>query len=483
LPATATLPDRQILIGGALAAAGSVIAEHVNPSTGQVQANVSLAGPAEVDAAVAAARAAQPGWAAMPPDERRDILLRWASIVRERYGDLAALAAAEYGAPLSQSRARGVYEWITYYAGWVDKLDGQTTRGVLSRGLNYTLPDPYGVVGVLVPSNGPVFSSSMTAVPALAAGNAIVLKPTEYNPFTCVPFALWALEAGMPPGVLNVVPGPTAAGQALVAHPQIDKIAFTGGVETGKVVMAGAATHLTPVLLELGGKSANVVFDDADVAQAARLTATLALVTNSGQACCVPTRLLVQDGVYDEVVSALRDTVAGFKVGMPLDPSTVMGPVISQSSAERILGFIDRAKRDGARLVSGGARCGGDLADGFFIEPTVFSDVDNASELAQEEVFGPVLSVTRFRTEQEGIALANDTRYGLAAFLCTSDVTRAHRVAAELNAGYVSINGFAGLTPGAPFGGVKASGFGREGGRPGIEEFLRPRNVFVGASA
>lgn len=483
MASSAALPGRQLLIGGELTGQGSVELEHVNPSTGQAQATLALAGPPEVNAAVSSAKAALPQWRRMPAEERRDILLRWAAIVRERYAKIADLAALEYGAPLSQSRARGVYEWISYYAGWVDKLEGQAVPGVLSRGLNYSLPEPYGVVGVLVPSNGPVFSSAMTAVPALATGNTVVLKPTEYNPFTCVLFAQWALEAGLPPGVLNVVPGPAVAGQALVGHPDVDKIAFTGGVDTGRAVMAGAAANLTPVLLELGGKSANLIFDDADVEQAAAFTATLALVTNSGQACCVPTRLLVQDAVHERAVAALRATIARFRVGMPQDPDTMMGPVISGGALDRILGFIDRAKNDGAQLVAGGSRCGGDLARGFFVEPTVFCDVGNDSELAQEEVFGPVLSVTRFRTEDEGVALANSTRYGLAAFVSTSDVTRAHRVASELAAGYISVNGFAGLTPGVPFGGVKASGFGREGGRAGLEEFLRPRNVYVSVPA
>jgi aldehyde dehydrogenase (NAD+) len=280
--------------------------------------------------------------------------------------------------------------------------------------------------------------------------------------------------------VLNVVPGGPVGGEVLVRHPGVDKVSFTGGGATARRVASAAAEQLTPVILELGGKSANIVFEDADLDKAVTMAVQVGIATLSGQGCVLPTRLLVQTSIYDEVLEPVVDLARTVVVGDPFDGDTLMGPVISAGHCDRIQGIIADAERGGAgRLVLGGRRLGGDLADGFFLPPTIFADVDNRSPLAQEEIFGPVLSVLRFGTEAEAVALANDTQYGLGAFLHTSNLGRAHRMAAALDAGYIGINGFPLLPPNAPFGGVKSSGYGREGGHDGLLEFLRTKNVYV----
>jgi acyl-CoA reductase-like NAD-dependent aldehyde dehydrogenase len=319
------------------------------------------------------------------------------------------------------------------------------------------------------------------AIPALAAGNTVVAKPPELAPFGAMMFAELAFEAGLPPGVLNVVTGGAAAGDALCRHPGVDKISFTGGAATARSVMRAAAESLTPMALELGGKSANIVFPDADLDLAASVAAMLGAVLLSGQGCALPTRLFAHDDVYDEVVDRVVAQVEAAAVGDALDPAVIMGPVVSAAACDRILGVIDEATATSAgRLATGGRRLDGDLADGYFVAPTVFADVDPSSSLAQREVFGPVLSILRFSGEDEVVDLANGTPYGLAAYLYTADMGRAHRVAKRLESGSVTINAFPSMSPTAPFGGVKQSGFGREGGRAGIDEFLRTKNIVVG---
>jgi acyl-CoA reductase-like NAD-dependent aldehyde dehydrogenase len=319
------------------------------------------------------------------------------------------------------------------------------------------------------------------AVPALAAGNTVVVKPPELAPFGALRFAELALEAGLPPGVLNVVVGGAAAGDALVRHPGVDKVSFTGGCATARLVMAAAAETLTPLTFELGGKSANIVFPDADLDGATSMAAMLGAVLLSGQGCALPTRLYVHDDVYDDVVSRVVAQIEAVPVGDPFDPAVLMGPVVSERACERILGVIRRAVDEGAgTLLTGGERLGGALAAGYFVAPTVFGDVDHDSSLAREEIFGPVLSVLRFHDEDEVVDKANDSPFGLSAYLHTRDSARAQRVARRLDGGTVIVNGFPGMSPGAPFGGVKQSGFGREGGRAGIEEFVRRKNVVFG---
>jgi acyl-CoA reductase-like NAD-dependent aldehyde dehydrogenase len=334
------------------------------------------------------------------------------------------------------------------------------------------------VVGAIVPWNGPMMGMGQKAVPALAAGNAVVVKPPEIAPFGALRFAELALEAGLPPGVLNVVVGGAAAGDALVRHRGIDKVSFTGGCATARLVMAAAAETPTPLTFELGGKSANIIFPDADLDVATSMAAMLGAVLLSGQGCALPTRLYVHDDVYDDVVDRFVSAIESVTVGDPFDPAVLMGPVVSERSCTRILGVIQRALDDGAgTLLTGGRRLHGALADGYFLAPTVFGDVDHDSSLAREEIFGPVLSVLRFHDEDEVVAKANDSDFGLSAYLHTGDASRAQRVARRLEVGTVIVNGFAAMSPGAPFGGVKQSGFGREGGRAGIEEFVRRKNV------
>ncbi len=307
----------------------------------------------------------------------------------------------------------------------------------------------------------------------------MVVKPPELAPFGALRFAELALEAGIPPGVLNVLPGGAVAGQALAEHGLVDLLCFTGGTDTATALMRAGASTVKPMVLELGGKSANIIFDDADLDRAVPLAAQGALLL-SGQGCALPTRLFVHDSVYDEVLQRVVTTVEAAVVGDPLDADTDVGPVITEAALGRIVGVIERARaQGGGRLLTGGARIGGELAEGYFLAPAVFAEVDHSSELAQEEIFGPVLCVSRFTDEDEVVRQANATRYGLAAYIFTNDITRAHRVAGRLEAGSVSINGAPGLSPNAPFGGTRQSGFGRLGGRAGIEEFVRWKNVYV----
>jgi aldehyde dehydrogenase (NAD+) len=480
---TATLPDGSALIGDAwVGDLSGGVHPHVNPATGLLQKEVGLAGPGDIDRAVAAAHKAFPDWRALPVDERRTILARIAELFKVHTDELAGLATLESGLPsMFGPLLCGVLpsEYFTYYAGWVDKIEGSVIP-VYPPAFDYTRREPYGTVAVLIPWNGPLTSIGQKVAPALAAGNCVILKPPELAPFTALRFGALCLEAGLPPGVLNVVPSGPQGGEALVSHPGIAKISFTGGGVTAEKVLMAAARNLTPVLLELGGKSANLVFADADLDAAVTLAVQTGVATLSGQGCLLPTRLLVEDAVYDEVVEMVVDLTESLVVGDPFSDDTIMGPVVSAPHCERILGVIDRALHESAgRLLTGGARLGGDLAGGYFIAPTVFGEVDNGSHLAQNEIFGPVLSILRFRTEAEAVQLANATRYGLGGYLHTRDLARAHRVADGLQAGYVAVNGFPLLPPNAPFGGMKASGHGREGGKEGLDEFLQTKNIFV----
>jgi len=444
-------------------------------SMGVVYAIVPVAAVAVGLYAVADARAA---WRAVPMPERMAILHRLADLLETNDDEACAINALDNGTPVSAMRS-GAYTaaWTRYYAGWVDKLDGEVVP-VAGDALDVVVPEPYGVVGAIVPWNGPMMGMGQKAVPALAAGNTVVVKPPEIAPFGALRFAELALEAGLPPGALNVVVGGAAAGDALVRHPGIDKVSFTGGCATARLVMAAAAETLTPLTFELGGKSANIVFPDADLDVATSMAAMLGAVLLSGQGCALPTRLYVHDDVYDDVVARVVAQIEAAPVGDPFDPSVLMGPVVSERSCTRILGVIQRAVDEGAgKLLTGGRRLAGALADGYFVAPTVFGDVDHDSSLAREEIFGPVLSVLRFSDEDEVVAKANDSDFGLSAYLHTRDSSRALRMARRLDVGTVIVNGFPGMAPGAPFGGVKQSGFGREGGRAGIEEFVRRKNV------
>jgi aldehyde dehydrogenase (NAD+) len=480
IEAARSLPRETLLIGGERLHHGSGAAfSHVNPATGQVQYEMRLAGAAEVDRAVKTALAAFTGWRRSKPSRRAEILSRLCDLVARDKDQIALLSSLENGMPAWQFSARqaGIAQaWLRYYAGMADKLEGLVTASWPAENLEYTLPEPLGVVAAIIPWNAPFISLAMKVPAALAAGNCVIVKPAEMTPFTAVRFAELALEAGLPEGVLQVLPGAAEAGEALVRHPDVAKVSFTGGTLAAKRVMVACAETLKPALYELGGKSANIVFDDADLAKAIPYSGAFPM-NNSGQGCQLPTRLLVHAPVYEAVVEGVRQTVAHLKQGDPLAGDTFMGPVVSESAMHRILGDIERAKADQAgRLLIGGGRV---EAPGWFIAPTVFADVDPASHLAQHEFFGPVLSIIPFADEDEAVAIANGTPWGLAGYVQTRDLGRAHRVAAQLNCGNVYINGAMNVHPAAPFGGVGLSGHGKEGGRAGLEEFVRQKGVAV----
>jgi len=456
---------------------------HISPVTGRPQATVPLAGAHEVRLAVDSASAAAPVWRAQTPQARRDLLLRLAAAVDAHTDEFARINAIETGTPTGLGRmlVQGAKEWISYYAGWVDKLEGTVHNAVANTGtLAFSQPEPYGVVGIIFPWNNPIASIGMKVIPALAAGNTVVVKPSEMAPFAVEYFAQLCDEVGFPPGVLTVVPGTSEAGNALVLDPRVELISFTGGPETGRQILAACATQLKPTIMELGGKSPNIVFDDADLDRAAaQVIRSLGVL--SGQACVFGSRILVQEAVYDEFVERLTRLADGMRAGDPADASTVLGPVISEQAQDRILGVIDRAIAGEGKLLSGGRKLEGDLSGGFYIAPTIIGEVDNDAEITQKETFGPVISVYRFASEDEAIEIANSTAFGLGAYVQTADISRALRVSSRLKSGGVYINGGPSVMANLPFGGIGDSGFGREGARAGIEEYLRLKTVSVGS--
>ncbi|ODR26114.1 aldehyde dehydrogenase family protein [Mycolicibacterium porcinum] len=458
-----------------------VIFEHIYPATGRSNGTVDLAGAAEIDNAVRAAAKAQREWVALTVDRRRDLLIGLADVVHEHLDELAKLNVADYGVPISFAGTAMLLErFLRHFAGYADKPHGVTTPVNGSFDINLVEREPYGVVGVITPWNGALVVTGSCVAPALAAGNAVVLKPSELAPFAALRFGELCLEAGLPEGLVTVVPADAEGGDALVRHPGIGKIAFTGGGGTARKVLQAAATNLTPVVTELGGKSANLIFADADLDLAAALSAHQGPLMQSGQSCACASRILVHDEVYDEFLEKFLGVIGSARIGDPMDPATTFGPVISQAAADRILAAVDAAVSSGAgELLLGGKRIGGDLAEGYYVEPTVFGGVDNASDLAQLETFGPVVSLMRFRAEDEAVAIANDTPYGLNAFVQTTDLNRAHRVARQLESGSVWINQFSDISPQGPYGGYKQSGAGRTGGVEGLNEFQQVKNIRI----
>lgn len=478
------LPKTSSIIGGAAySAAPAGDYEHINPATGQVQASIPLSGVASVDAAVAAARAAAPGWRDTPGSRRREILEKLAELIKQNGEELITISALENGIPIGVGGTRFVNmaaDWTRYYAGWADKLDGLALDNGRDGDFVYTIAEPFGVVGIIITWNAPLLSLVMKIPPALAAGNTVVLKPAEFTPFTSMRFLELAQEAGLPDGVLNLIIGGPETGAAISAHPGINKVSFTGGPATATKIMQSAANNLVPVLFELGGKGANLVFNDANLAEAIPYSAMFALM-NTGQGCALPTRLLAQRGVYDAVVEGVTAVVSQLVTGDPLEPTTFSGPLVNDAALQRVSGIIEKAKAEKAgRIVLGGGRPGGELTDGFFIDTTIFADVDPHSSLAQNEVFGPVLSIIPFDTEEQAVEIANGTAYGLSNYVQTGDMRRALRLARDLHSGTVGINGTGNMHVGAPFGGVGISGFGREGGREGILEFVSTKTVLIG---
>lgn len=456
---------------------GKLVTRHY-AGTGEALREVCMASVADLNDAVAAACAARAKWVGLAPAVRRDMLLAAASLLKQRSEHLAFLGAVDAGIPVATVRAFVTHaaEWLSYYAGWIDKAGGHLVPADGSA-MNYVRPEPYGVVGVISPSNSTV--SAMILGPLLAAGNCAVVKTSEFTSNVMVEYLQVFLDAGLPPGVVNCVPGEGDIGEALVAHPQVEKIHFTGSCAVGARVGAQAAALLKPVGMELGGKSANIVFADANIDLAADV-AMRALVRQSGQSCVAGTRVIAHESIMDELVAATVARTQAQKIGDPLSNDTAVGPVISAPARQRILGFIQNAVDAGqGRLVLGGGAPASLPAQGYYVSPTIFSEVDNASSLAQTEIFGPVISFIPFASEQEALELANASEYGLAGYIHTQNLSLAHRAAAALDVGIIWVNGAAGVLPGGPFGGVKHSGFGRVGGQAGLDEFTRQKNVWL----
>ena len=458
-----------------------------NPSTGETLAEIAEADKADIDKAVAAARRAFEGkWSKLSARERGRLLYKLSQLIEAKSEELAALETADNGKPIRESAyvdIPQVVENFEYFAGFATKIEGETIP-VPGQMFNYTLRQPLGVCGQIIPWNFPLLMAAWKLAPALAAGNTIVLKPAEQTPVTAMELGKLIQEAGFPDGVVNIVPGyGETAGAALASHPGIDKIAFTGSTEVGKIIARTAAENLTKVTLELGGKAPNIVFADADIDQAVN-GAMMGIFFNQGQVCCAGSRLFLDERVKDEFLERFKARAEKVKVGDPMDKNTQMGPQVSEEQLTRIKGYVDIARGEGASVLTGGCppTLEGNFQKGYFFQPTVFGDVKNNMRVAQEEIFGPVVSVITFKDEKDLIQQANDTVYGLSAGIWTKDITRAHRFARDINAGTVWINTFNMFNAASPFGGFKQSGYGREMGKHALELYTHVKSVWVDLS-
>ena len=457
----------------------------VNPATEEVIAEVPSADRGDVDLAVAAARAALAGpWSKLSARERGRLVRRLGERLMERADDVARLETLHNGKPISESRQIEIpaaAECFEYYGGWSDKVMGETIP-VKGNHLTYTLREPVGVVAAIVPWNFPLLLAAWKIAPALACGNVVIVKPASQTPLTALALGELAMEAGFPPGVLNVVTGAgSIVGQALVEHPGIDKIAFTGDTSTGRSIMRGAADTLKKITLELGGKSPNIVLADADIDAAIR-GATIGIFYGKGEVCAAGSRLLVDRSIKDEFLDKLAARANKMVPGDPLDPKTRYGAISSRKQLDTVLRYIESGKTEGATLLAGGARADIGTGKGYFVQPTVFSDVKPSMTISREEIFGPVLAAIDFADLDEAIATANDTPYGLAAGVWTRDIKKAHYVARQLQAGTVWVNTYNVYDTAAPFGGYKQSGFGREMSAHALEHYTQVKSVWVDLS-
>ncbi len=457
----------------------------LNPHDNSPIAEVAMASAPDVDLAVQAAQAAFPAWSTRSAMDRGRVLLRLADLIESHGDELARLESLDTGHPIRDSRGLDVPRTAAtyrYFGGMADKFQGEQIP-VEAGFLNYTLREPVGVVGQIVPWNFPLMFTSWKMAPALAAGNCVVLKPAEITPLSALRIAELMSEAGMPDGVVNVLPGLGAsAGQALAEHPQVAKVAFTGSTATGRRIVQASAGNLKKVQLELGGKGANIVFDDADLTAAVN-GAAWAIFHNQGQACIAGSRLVLHESIADEFLDRFVALARSIRLGDPLDPATEMGPLTSVQHRDRVLSYVDLARAEGATLLSGGRSPGGELAAGCYVEPTIVQARSMHDRVAQEEVFGPFVTVLRFADDAQALRIANGTEYGLGGGLWTSNLQRAHRFAREMKSGMVWLNCYKRVNPGSPFGGVGLSGYGREMGFDAMREYTQVKSVWVNVDA
>jgi len=476
------LAPGRLFIGGEWedAASGETF-EVIDPARAEVLTEVAEAGVEDVDRAVRAARDAFEGgeWREMSPRARGRLLWKLAERLEERKDEIARVETLNNGKPLFESGidVAMTIQTFEYYAGWTTKIEGETIPVSVPFQFNYTLREPIGVVGAIVPWNFPLNIASWKVAPALAAGCTVVLKPATETPLTALLLADVAAEVGLPPGVLNVVPGRgSTAGEAVVAHPGVDKIAFTGSTEVGQRIATVAARTVKRVSLELGGKSPNIVFADAELPIAAK-GALAGIFYGKGEVCAAGSRLLVESSAHEQLVGMVAEGADRMKVGDPFEKGTRIGAIVSERQMESVLGYIEKGVEEGARVVAGGGRA--DIGPGYFVRPTVFDDVTSEMTIAREEIFGPVLATLTFEDVDDAIEQANDTMYGLAAAVWTSDVKKAHYVASRLKAGTVWINTYNLYDPASPFGGYKQSGYGRDLGGQALDQYTQLKSVWV----
>ncbi|MGA7617488.1 MAG: aldehyde dehydrogenase family protein [Thermoanaerobaculia bacterium] len=481
---TSSIRNR-LFIGGEFAdAASGETFISTNPATEEKICDVASAGPEDVDRAVRAARAQlEPGseWQKMKPRDRAKVLWRLADLLSSNAAEIGRIETLDNGKPIFESQyvdTPAAAECLYYFAGWSGKVTGETIP-VQEGAFTYTMREPVGLVGAITPWNFPLMLAVWKIAPALACGNTLVVKPATNTPLSILKFAEYAKEAGLPAGVLNIVPGRgSVVGNAIVDHPGVDAIAFTGSTEVGRQLMARAAKTLKKVALELGGKSPNIVFADADLDAAAK-GALNAIFYGKGEVCAAGSRLLVEEGVHDELIERVRDRAARMVPADPLHPKTRMGAIVSKEQMETVLGYIEAGKSEGAKLVAGGERADIGTGKGYFIHPTIFDDVEPGMRIAQEEIFGPVLATVRFSDFEDAVAKGNSTVYGLAAAVWTRDVSKAHRMAKLIKAGTVWVNTYNLYDPALPFGGFKESGFGRDQGRDALDKYTQTKSVWV----
>jgi aldehyde dehydrogenase (NAD+) len=478
-------PKKMLIDGKFVEAESGKTFDTYNPADNSVLAKVPEGGKSDVDKAVKAARKAfehGPWRKKMSAAQRGQCLSKLADLIEKRIDEFAQLETLDNGKPIKEARyvdIPAVIDTFRYYAGWATKIEGETVNAN-SNFFTYTLREPVGVVGQIIPWNFPLLMAAWKLGPALACGNTLILKPAEQTPLTALRLAELIHEAGIPEGVVNIVTGlgPNSAGEALSNHIDVDKIAFTGEDKTGREIVKASAGNLKRVSLELGGKAPNIVFKDADI-DAAVQGAITGIFFNQGQVCCAGSRLFLEKSIHDEFMSKLNDRVKGLKQGPGLDEKTQIGPQVSKEQQEKVLSYIDIARKEGAKVACGAEQLTGDLAKGYFVKPTIFTGVNNDMRIAQEEVFGPVLAVIPFTSTEEVAEQANKTTYGLSGAVWTSDIKKAHKLASQIKAGTIWVNCYNVFDPSMPFGGYKMSGYGRELGKHSIELYTNIKSVWV----